>query len=223
MKQILKYWPLAVAVLLYVLYECTDIYWFRWSVIAFLLVFILQMILRKAPAGSLRKYLFVPLAFGFSIIGDMFLHFDEGRAPLFIAGVAFYFVAHIFYICYTLRRGRVNWWMFAVLTVLFTAYFIWLLIPSISDMGIRIAVMAYILVSCLSVSTASAMPYSPTMDRTAKALIITGISSLLFSDFLISLHDFIGIGTGYWLMLPTFYLSQILVSAALIHLLEGRD
>ncbi|MBQ5985017.1 MAG: hypothetical protein IJL56_08605 [Bacteroidales bacterium] len=222
MKPITKYWPLAVAVILYVLYACTGIYWFRWSIIAFLLVFVLQLILRKAPEGSLRKYLFVPLAFAFSIVGDMFLYYDQGRAPLFIAGVAFYFIAHIFYICYTLRKGRVNGILLSVLTVIFLAYFIWMLVPSISNNGIRIAVLLYILISCLSVSCAAAMPYGPTMDKTAKILVITGISSLLFSDFLISLHDFMGIQTGYAMMLPTFYLSQILVSAAVIHLLSDR-
>lgn len=223
MKLLSKYWPLAVAVILYILYACTDIYWFRWSIIAFLLLYVLQLILRKAPKGSIMRYLFVPLAFGFSIIGDMFLHYDEGRAPLFIAGVAFYFIAHVFYICYTLRKGNVNWVMLAVLTAVFIAYYFWLLVPSISNTGIRAAVLLYILVSCLSVSCASAMPYGPTMDKTAKLLVITGISSLLFSDFLISLHDFMGISTGYFLMLPTFYLSQILVSGAVIHLLDGRD
>ena len=80
--------------------------------------------------------------------------------------------------------------------------------------------MLYILVSCVSVSSAAAMPLSDAMDRTAKTLVIIGISSLLFSDFLISLHDFVGIPTGYFLMLPTFYLSQILVTGAIIHLLK---
>ena len=223
MRQISRYWPLAVAVVLYILYAFTRIYWFRWSIIAFLLVFVLQLILRKSPQGSLRKYLFIPLAFGFSIIGDMFLHYDKGRAPLFIAGVGFYFIAHIFYICYTLRKGRMNKVLFAILTVIFLAYYVWLLVPSISNAGVRIAVLLYILVSCLSVSCAAAMPYSPAMDRTAKTLVVTGISSLLFSDFLISLHDFLKIDTGFFLMLPTFYLSQILVTAAVIHLLEDRN
>jgi len=110
--------------------------------------------------------------------------------------------------------------MMALLCILFGLYFIFLLVPGISDAGIRAAVLFYILVSAFSVSTASAMPLGPNMDRTGKILTLTGISSLVLSDFILSLHDFLGIGTGYFLMLPLFYLSQVLVTCALVHLLK---
>ena len=141
-------------------------------------------------------------------------------AILAAVGVGLYFIAHFWYICFTLRDKKINWWLLGGLLAAFIAYFFILLVPNISNQGIRIAVMLYILVSCVSVSSAAAMPLSDAMDRTAKTLVIIGISSLLFSDFLISLHDFVGIPTGYFLMLPTFYLSQILVTGAIIHLLK---
>ena len=56
------------------------------------------------------------------------------------------------------------------------------------------------------------------MDRTGKILVLCGICSLIVSDFLLSLHDFVGISTGYILMLPLFYLSQVLVTCGLVHI-----
>ena len=218
MRQYLKFWPLAVPVVLFPIYAATGIFWFRCAIIVFLLFYVLWLLFARVPKEHRKKTAFIPAAFFFSIIGDLFLHFDEGRAPLFIAGVAVYFVAHMSYIGFTLRRGKVNWWMMGLLTALFTIYFIVLLVPNISDKGILVAVFLYILVSCFSVSAASGMPLGAGMDRLAKGLVIGGISSLLFSDFVLSLHDFVGVQTGYFLMLPTFYLSQMLVTAALIHL-----
>lgn len=219
-----NYWPLAVAVLLYILYAITGIYIFRALIIILLFCYTLILILGKAPKQHRKKMLFVPLAFLFSIFGDLCLHIDsnypEYEAMIFILGVGLYFIAHFWYICFTLRNKKINWWLLGGLLAAFIAYFFILLVPNISNQGIRIAVMLYILVSCVSVSSAAAMPLSDAMDRTAKTLVIIGISSLLFSDFLISLHDFVGIPTGYFLMLPTFYLSQILVTGALIHLLK---
>lgn len=226
MDTLKRYWPLVVAVILYVIYAITGIYIARASIIVFLMCLCLYLIFKNAPKEARKKYLFVPLAFFFSIFGDLCLHLDSNypkyEAIIFIAGVALYFIAHVWYICFTLRKGKINKLLLSILAVIFIVYFIFLLYPNISNNGIRIAVMLYILVSCVSVSSAAAMPYGPEMDRTAKILTICGISSLLFSDFLISLHDFVGIQTGYALMLPTFYLSQILVSGALIHLLDGR-
>ena len=221
-----NYWPLAVAVLLYILYAVTGTYIFRALIIILLFCYTLALILGKAPKEHRKKMMFVPLAFLFSIFGDLCLHLDsnypEYEAMIFILGVGLYFLAHIWYICFTLREKKVNWWLLGGLLVIFICYFFLLLVPNISNPGIRIAVMLYVLVSCVSVSSAAAMPPGPMMDRTAKTLVIAGISSLLFSDFLISLHDFVGIPTGYFLMLPTFYLSQILVTGALIHLLKEK-
>lgn len=218
-----KYWPLLVPVVLYTAFAITDIFWFRCAIIVFLLAYVLWLLFAKVPKEHRCKAAFIPAAFFFSIIGDLFLHFDEGRAPLFIAGVAVYFVAHMSYIGFSLRRGKVNWWMMGILTTLFTVYFIFLLYPNISNTGILVAVFLYILVSCFSVSAASGMPLGDGMDKLAKGLVIGGISSLLFSDFVLSLHDFVGVQTGYFLMLPTFYLSQMLVTAALIHLFYEKD
>lgn len=226
MDTLKRYWPLLVAVILYIIYALTGIYVSRAAIIVFLMFWCLYLIFRHASKDSRKKFIFVPLAFLFSIFGDLCLHLDSNypkyEAIIFIVGVALYFIAHVWYICFTLREGKINKLLLSILAVVFIVYFIFLLYPNISNNGIRVAVMLYILVSCVSVSSAAAMPYGPDMDKTAKVLTVCGISSLLFSDFLISLHDFVGIPTGYSLMLPTFYLSQILVTGALIHLLDKR-
>ncbi len=208
---------------LYAAYAATEVYIWRCLIIFWLLGLVLWIIF-AAPKERRDKYMkFIPAAFGFSIVGDYLLHLahDKG-AMFFIAGVIAYFIAHMSYIGFTMRKGKVNWWMFALLCVVFGLYFVFLLIPGIESMGIRIAVLAYIVVSAFSVSTASATPFGPTMDRTGKLLVLCGVCSLVVSDILLSLHDFAGIPTGYFLMLPLFYLSQVLVTCGLIHITKQR-
>jgi uncharacterized membrane protein YhhN len=208
---------------LYAAYAATEVYIWRCLIIFWLLGLVLWIIF-STPKERRDKYMkFIPAAFGFSIVGDYLLHLahDKG-AMFFIAGVIAYFIAHMSYIGFTMRKGKVNWWMFALLCVVFGLYFVFLLIPGIESMGIRIAVLAYIVVSAFSVSTASATPFGPTMDRTGKLLVLCGVCSLVVSDILLSLHDFAGIPTGYFLMLPLFYLSQVLVTCGLIHITKQR-
>lgn len=207
---------------LYTAYALTDGYLWRCLIIVFLLALVC-LLLFQAPKERKDKYMkFVPVAFAFSIIGDAFLHVaHEKGAVFFIAGVAAYFIAHLGYIAFTMRHRNVNGWMFALLCLIFLPYFIFLLVPGISSVGIRIAVLLYTLVSAFSVSTASAMPMGPTMDRTGKILVLTGICSLVVSDIILSLHDFVGISTGYFLLLPLFYLSQVLVTCGLVHVIKN--
>ena len=218
-----KYWPLAVPVVLYTAFAITDIFWFRCAIIVFLLAYVTWLLWTRVPSSIRGKNSFVAAAFFFSIFGDLCLHFDEGRPAVFIAGVALYFIAHLSYIGFSIRNGKINWWIMGALTIFFTLYFIFFLYPNIESIGILIAVFLYILVSCVSVSAAAAIPLGKSMDKLAKGLVIGGISSLLFSDFILSLHDFVGISTGYFLMLPTFYLSQMLITAALIHLFYEKS
>ena len=219
-KKLLYALSCGVPAVLFTIYAITDIFFFRFLIIVFLLVTAVAVIARAEglTVPQRRKAFFIPAAFFLSIIGDLFLHYDEGRAPLFVSGVAAYLLAHLSYIGFTLRKGRVKGWLLILLAVAFILYFIFLLVPGIDSTAVKVAVLLYILVSCLSVSAAAAMPLEDGMDRTGRILVTAGISSLLFSDFLLSLHDFVGISTGYFLMLPTFYLSQVLVTCGLIHL-----
>ena len=212
-----KYLPLTVPVALYVGFAISKIYILRAGIIIFLMFYVFWLIAAKAAPEDRNKLLFVPAAFLFSIFGDLSLHFQNGRTWLFLVGVALYFVAHLCYIGFFMRKGQVNYPMLALLCSIFILYYIFLLRPNIASLQVSIAVVLYILVSCFSVSTASGMPLGPSMDRLGKQLAVAGICSLVFSDLVLSLHNFAGISTGYFLMLPTFYLSQTLITASLIH------
>jgi uncharacterized membrane protein YhhN len=220
MKSLSKYLILLVPVIFYIIYEATGTYIWRALIIPFLLGLVFyHIIVRKMP---LKDWIAVAGAFFLSVFGDLFLHLDgQKHSMLFVTGVGLYLLAHVCYIVFSLQRGKVKWWLMTLLTVVFVLYFIFWLHPSPYMQGwpLQTAVLLYILISCLSVSSAAGIRIGARgMDCTAKTLVIIGISSLLFSDFLISLHNFLHINTGYALMLPTFYLSQILVTAALIHL-----
>ena len=162
MKKILA---ILVPVVLYAVYLLTkEMYIWRCLIIFWLLAMVLWIIF-SMPSGQRDKYLkFIPAAFIFSIIGDYLLHIaHEKGAAFFIAGVAAYFIAHLSYIAFTMRRGKVNWWMFGVLCGVFGLYFIFLLIPGIPSIGVRIAVLFYVLVSAFSVLGPSAFWVSRTV------------------------------------------------------------
>ena len=225
MKSLYKYLILLVPVVFYIIYEATGTYIWRALIIPFLLGVVLYLIaVKKMP---FKDWIAVAGAFFLSIFGDLFLHLDgQHHSMLFVTGVGLYLMAHVCYIIFSLERGKVKWWLMALLTTIFVVYFIVWLHPSPYMQGwpLQTAVLLYILISCLSVSSAAGIRIGDKgMDCTAKTLVIIGISSLLFSDFLISLHNFLHINTGYALMLPTFYMSQILVTAAMLHLSGKKE
>ena len=219
MKQIRNYLILLIPVMLYIGYAATEQYIFRALIIPFLILVASGIIIfRKMP---FKDWVAVLGAFLLSVFGDLFLFMDgQKHSMLFVTGVGLYLIAHVCYIVFSLQRGRARHRLMILLTTFFVLYFIFWLHPSPYMQGwpLQTAVLLYILISCLSVSAAAGIKIgSRGMDKTAKVLVVCGISSLLFSDFLISLHNFLHINTGYVLMLPTFYLSQILVTAAMIH------
>ena len=168
--------------------------------------------LRRPPLPSVA---FIALAFGLSFAGDYVLGHWGGGFAGFVSGVGLFFLAHLGYVAYSLRQGRLCWWLFFRLLMMFGAYFILLLRPAIVDDITRYAVLAYILVSCLSLAAAAGL-HLP--NRFARILFIAGIASLLFSDLLIAQKRFLHDGTLYILMMPTYFASQILVTAAIIRL-----
>jgi uncharacterized membrane protein YhhN len=230
-EQIWSILAILVPTLLYIGYAVTKVYLWRFLITAFLLALVLTYLLKASigTSGIWKEYGAIPLAFLFSIIGDFFLHLKgtslQALCPslpsfltTFILGVAFFFLAHCSYIVFFLKHGKVNWFIMWTLVGLMAIYSATMLMPSIKDKAISIAVILYILISCLSVSCAAGMK----MDKGIKYLMVAGISSLLFSDYLISQHNFLHVNFGYFLMLPTYYLSQVLISIALFTILLGK-
>ena len=213
-----------IPTLLYIGYAVTKVYLWRFLITAILLALVLSYLVKVGTgmSGIWKEFGAIPLAFLFSIIGDFFLHLKgtslQALCPslpsfltTFILGVAFFFLAHCSYIVFFLKHGKVNWLIMWTLIGLMAIYSATILMRGIEDNAIRIAIILYIIISCLSVSCAAGMK----IDKGMKYLMVAGISSLLFSDYLISQHNFLHVNFGYFLMLPTYYLSQVLISIAL--------
>lgn len=163
--------------------------------------------------NSRKSELFIIMAFAFSIAGDWMLKTRSTNPMGFVYGILLFFIAHVCYLAFCLKNGRLHIMTLVVLTVLYVAYYLTFLRPAISDSVLNIAVLVYTLVSCVSLSAAAGLSIpSPT-----KVLFIIGIACLLFSDTLISFHEFLHQSFLYELMMPTYFASQILVTAALLN------
>lgn len=154
----------------------------------------------------------IAAAFLFSILGDWMLHTSGNCSNHFIYGIVFFFIAHLSYIAFCLKNGRMHFKMALILVICFCLYYVLALLPVIDNAVIRVAVLIYILISCLSLAAAKGLK----LDSIVNKLFLCGILCLVFSDILISTHDFLHIPYMYFLMLPAYYASQILVSAAII-------
>lgn len=156
-------------------------------------------------------------AFALSFSGDYVLGHWGGGFTGFVSGVALFLLAHLGYVIYSLRCGRMQWRMFAILTIAFGLYYVVLLCPAINDVVTSVAVLAYILISCVSMAAAVGIGRGcMIVSRFSRALFIIGIASLLFSDLLIAQKRFLHDGTLYSLMMPTYLASQLLVTASLL-------
>ena len=156
-------------------------------------------------------------AFALSFAGDFVLGHWGGGFKGFVSGVGLFLLAHFGYVGYSLRRGRLSWLLFLFLSSVFFGYYIVLLRPAINDVVTRVSVIAYILVSCLSMAAAVGIGRGGhTVSSFSRAIYIIGIASLLFSDLLIAQKRFLHDGTLYALMMPLYFASQLLVTASLI-------
>lgn len=181
---------------------------------------------------------FVATSLLLSFLGDFVLGHWGSSFEGFICGVSLFLMAHLGYMAYCLCHGNMRWGWLSLLAIVFGAgYYGVLLRPRIGDIVTSCAVMVYVLVSCLSMAAAlglneeaekfsssaisgksinyrssetSALPF-----RT-RFLFATGIACLLFSDLLIAQKRFLGDGTLYTLMMPTYFASQLLVTAYML-------
>jgi uncharacterized membrane protein YhhN len=176
-----------------------------------ILIFLAWVISSKPKA-----FWMVPVAFLFSIVGDWFLSNRQDETNMFIAGIAMFFFAHVAYLLFALKNGKLN---IPVLITLLAGYlvvfFIWLS-PCIEDSVLKGAVLFYLVISCISFSAAAGILKLSTI---AKWFFMAGIFSLLFSDTLIAFKEFAGAMELNFLILPTYYLSQIFILLALINVM----
>lgn len=182
-----------------------------------ILILGLQALFTRTPLKSIGLIL---IAFMLSIGGDWFLSHRQGEIARFIYGIALFFLAHVGFLLYALRQGKVHLRTLAVvLPVYLVFYFGWLL-PVIDSFSLNTAVLLYLVISCVSLSAATGIVRLP---RSAKFFFIAGIGMIIFSDTLIALREFLSWDNCAFLILPTYYLSHLFITAALVSaMLDGN-
>ena len=148
-------------------------------------------------------------AFATSIVGDLFLS-NHTTDTGYILGIAFFLLAHLGFLTYTLKRVAFRWPVFIViLVVLLALYFIFFLpSPTLqASPAMAIAVLAYLLVSCFSLAATIDLS-----SRSAARWIFTaGIASLVISDACIAFSDFAGKAAFSAPIMPLYFLAHVLV------------
>ncbi len=151
-------------------------------------------------------------AFLFSIGGDWFLSNRNGEMLMFIGGIALFFIAHVGYLTFALMNGQLNRIYTALILGAYLVFFSLIIYPGINDKTLMLASLFYLLISCFSLGAAIGIS-----DHTwFKGLYIFGIGLVLFSDTAISLREFAKFKELDFLILPTYYLAQISITASLM-------
>jgi len=165
-------------------------------------------------AGRIRHLdvVWVVAAFVFSAAGDYFLSNKRGREEYFVIGIGLFLIAHFGYLTTAWLNGKVHRAVLTLLVVGFGAYYVVLLYPAIEGSVLAAAVLVYLLVSCLVMAVAAGLRWAPAL----KIWYVLGIALIVFSDTVISFHEFLGIRTFNWLILPTYYLAHLCITFGLI-------
>lgn len=171
----------------------------------------LLLVCGESPFRIHRDVGWVILAFVASLIGDTFLSTRAGRDSFYIAGIAAFFVAHLGYLGFALRNGTIHRGIGLGLLAGYVGWFLWQLGPAIHSAPLKVAAFAYLLISCAGLAAACGLRLKPAV----KVPYIAGIGLIVFSDTLIARSDFLKLKAGSVLILPTYYLAQVLVTWAL--------
>jgi uncharacterized membrane protein YhhN len=151
-------------------------------------------------------------AFLFSIAGDWFLSNRNGETSRFIMGIALFFLAHVGYLTFALMNGRLNRLLTLIILAAYLGFYFFMLSPGIEDKTLKAAALCYLLISCFSLGAVLGMKGNSAF----RWLYIFGIVMVLFSDTIIALREFVKYKDLDFLILPTYYLAQISVTASLI-------
>ena len=160
---------------------------------------------------------FIILAFVFSIIGDWFLSNKEDSFLMFAVGIAMYFLAHLGYLVFALYNGSLNRNFTGILLVIYLVFFFIVLWPAINEPILLIAVLIYLLISCISPGAA--------INLKGKSIVrwsyFAGIALILFSDTIISFKEFTSYQKMNFLILPTYYAAHIIITYAVVKKVEN--
>ncbi len=182
------------------------------------------VLLLVAFHGTMRQRLdiwFVIGAFVFSAIGDYFLSNRRGQESYFLYGIAAFFVAHLGYLGFSLRNGRLHLAALCTLLAGYLPYFLLALRPAISSPALFVAVLLYLLISCVGLAAAAGLRLTPT----GKWPYVFGILMVVVSDTIISFSEFLKYREFNDWILPTYYLAHLAVTASVVTTLRdgSRD
>lgn len=145
-----------------------------------------------------------------SVVADWFLCHQSGHSERFLYGVAGFFVAHCLFTAHAFTRFSFNvpGLIAAVaIAVGFSLYMAFRALPHVAA-GLKMPIVAYMLISVLSLYAAFSMN-APVFE---KILYIAGIASIVFSDTMISENIFLGVHKAGRLVHPTYYACHWLIT-----------
>jgi hypothetical protein len=169
-----------------------------------------SLIVLFAAPGTLtdhRPAIAVAAALVTSAVGDYLLAPKNRSSTRFVAGIGAFLLAHAGYLVFALLEGGLSWPVIALLLAAYLPYYLLALRPAIRDPTLSAASAVYLVVSCTTFAAAFALrlPAAP------KWLFVAGIASLVLSDTVISLVEFLGREPLRRIILPSYYLSLLLV------------
>ena len=131
---------------------------------------------------------------------------------MFSAGIGLYLLAHVGYLWFALRNGRLHKLITVAVVAGFLLFFYLKLLPAIHEPVLLNVVLLYLLISCFSLGAAFGIKLPPL----AKWTYVAGITLVLFSDTIIALDEFASYGGLNFLILPTYYAAHMSITFALI-------
>ena len=154
-----------------------------------------------------------------SVVGDWFMVNRNNNPDFFLYGICFFFLAHVCFLLFCLKNGRINRWLLVFVLTGYVAFFFLVLRPAITQPTLLVAVFAYLLVSCLSLATAAGLRLS----KIATWIFTAGITLFVFSDTIIALSEFASYRTLNFLILPTYFTSHGVITLALMMFLADGE
>lgn len=155
---------------------------------------------------------FVLGAFFFSIAGDWFLSNKGDSFMMFSVGIGLYLLAHVGYLWFALRNGRIHKIFTIIVLAGYLIFFFLKLSPAIDEKVLLLVVLLYLLISCISLGAAYGIKLSPLL----RWVYFFGVSLILLSDTIIALNEFAAFSKLNFLILPTYYAAHISITFALI-------
>ena len=159
-----------------------------------------------------RDFWWVVGAFAFSMVGDAFLSNKGDDEMLFVYGIAGFFFAHLGYLGLPLANGSIHRIALVILYAGYIPFYLVSLRPAIDDGVLSIAVLVYLLISCMVLAAAFGLRISTWPKRAY----VVGIALIVASDTFIAFNEFLDFTTFNELILPTYYLAHITITAGLI-------